>query len=93
MDDALTAIGQKIIVELGDKVCSLGLPRGGQRLACALTGNLGQRVKDRTRLVKQADRGIVVHGVLLLREVLAGFDTCHDTPPSQASSPIFSHSP
>jgi len=93
MDDALTAIGQKIIIELGDKVCSLGLPRGGQHLACTLTGNLGQRVKDRTRPVKQADRGIVVHGVLLLREVLAGFDTRHDTPPSQASSPIFSHSP
>ncbi|WP_347269059.1 hypothetical protein, partial [Paracoccus sp. (in: a-proteobacteria)] len=50
-------------------------------------------VKDQTRLVKRGDRGIVVHGVSLLREVLAGFDTRHDTPPSQAPSPIFSHSP
>ena len=32
-------------------------------------------------------------GVSLLREVLAGLDTRHDTPPSQTSSPIFSHSP
>ncbi|MEC5414711.1 hypothetical protein, partial [Aurantimonas sp. C2-4-R8] len=38
------------------------------------------------------DRGIVFHGVSLLREVLAGFRTRHDTPPSQAPSPIFSHS-
>ncbi|MEC5414537.1 hypothetical protein, partial [Aurantimonas sp. C2-4-R8] len=38
------------------------------------------------------DRGIVFHGVSLLREVLAGFSTRHDTPPSQAPSPIFSHS-
>ncbi|MEC5414524.1 dihydroxy-acid dehydratase, partial [Aurantimonas sp. C2-4-R8] len=37
-------------------------------------------------------RGIVFHGVSLLREVLAGFSTRHDTPPSQAPSPIFSHS-
>ena len=43
--------------------------------------------------MKRADRGIVVHGVSLLREVLAGFSTRHDTPPSQAPSPIFSHSP
>jgi len=42
--------------------------------------------------VKRGDRGIVVHGVSLLREILAGFDTRHDTPPSQAPSPIFEHS-
>jgi transposase-like protein len=42
--------------------------------------------------VKRGDRGIVVHGVSLRWEVLAGFDTRHDTPPSQAASPIFRHS-
>jgi len=41
--------------------------------------------------VKRGDRGIVVHGVSLLREVLAGLITRHDTPPSQAASPSFRH--
>ncbi|WP_217808392.1 hypothetical protein, partial [Palleronia marisminoris] len=49
-------------------------------------------IDDRSGLVKRGDRDIVFQGVSLLREVLAGFDTRHDTPPSQAPSPKISHS-
>ena len=57
-----------------------------QHLARALPRDLGQRIEDRSGLVKRGNHGIVFHGVSLLREVLAGFDTRHDTPPS--SGPI-----
>jgi hypothetical protein len=55
-DNPLAVIGQKIIVDLGDKVCSLRPQRRRQHLARALTSNLGQRIKDRTRLVKRRVR-------------------------------------
>ena len=91
-DDALAPVRQQLIAEKRHEARGLGLQRRHQHPARALAGDLGQRVDDRTRLVKGDDRGIVVQGVSLLREVLAGFDTRHDTPPSQAPSPIFSHS-
>ena len=44
------------------------------------------------RLTKLGDGGIFFHGVSLHLAVLAGFSTCHDTPPSQLTSPKFGHS-
>ena len=92
MDDALAAISQTLVGEAGDEARRFCPERRGQHLARALAGDLGQRIEDRSGLVKLGDRGIVLHGVSLLREVLAGFSTRHDTPPSQAPSPIFSYS-
>ena len=91
-DNALPPVGQVLLVKLRNEARRLGLQRHHQHLARTLEGDLGQRVAYRSRLVKRGDRGIVLHGVSLLREILAGFDTRHDTPPSQAPSPIFSHS-
>lgn len=91
-DDALAPVGQKLFAELRDEACRLRLQCRHQHLPRALTRNLGQRVDDGSGLVRRGDRGIFLHGVSLLREVLAGFDTRHDTPPSQATSPIFSNS-
>ena len=42
--------------------------------------------------VKRGDRRSLCHGVSCLVKVLAGLIPRHDTPPSQAPSPIFSHS-
>ncbi|WP_375262577.1 hypothetical protein [Palleronia sp.] len=50
------------------------------------------KTAEQQAMAERGDRGIVFHGVSLLREVLAGFDTRHDTPPSQAASPIFRYS-
>jgi len=91
-DNPLTPVGQALLGILCDEARRLRLERGGQHLAGAVARDLGQRVEDRSGLVKWADRGIVLHGVSLLREVLAGLSTRHDTPPSQAPSPSFSHS-
>ena len=88
--DRLTA--ETRVAEAGDEARSFGPERLGQHLARALEGDLGQRIEHRSRLAKRGDRGIVLHDVSLLREVLAGFDTRHDTPPSQSPSPIFGHS-
>jgi hypothetical protein len=90
--DALAPVGQAFIIKLGDEARRLGLERDRQHPVRAFAGDLGQRIDDRSGLVKRGDRGIVFHGVSLLREVLAGFSTRHDTPPSQTTSPIFSHS-
>lgn len=48
-------------------------------------------MEQRARLEQRGDRGIVFHGASFLLEVLSGLDTRHDTPPSQAPSPIFGH--
>lgn len=42
--------------------------------------------------MSRGDRGIVLNGVALLREVPAGLDTRHATPPSQAASAEIGHS-
>jgi hypothetical protein len=90
--DPLAAVRQGLFGMLRDEGIGLGPQRRRQHAARALTRDLGQRILHGSGLVKRGDRGIVVHGVSLLREVLAGFSTRHDTPPSQAASPIFEHS-
>lgn len=75
-----------------DKGVGLGTERARQHPARPVTGDLGQRVINRFRLMQGDYVGIVLHGVSLLLEVLAGLDTRHDTPPSQTPSPRIPHS-
>jgi len=91
-DDTLPAVGQKLVGKLGDETRSFRFQGSSEHLAGTLAGDLGQRVKDGSGLAERGDRGIFGQGVSFLLEVLAGLDTRHDTPPSQAPSPIFSHS-
>ena len=63
-----------------------------QPAARAIAGDLRRWVNDRTSLAEGDDRGIVRHRRIAPLEVLAGFDTSHDTPPSQIPSPGFMHS-
>jgi hypothetical protein len=91
-NDALSTVRQPFLGELADKGLDLGFERGGEHPARTFPGDLGQRVLDRSRPTKLDDAGILLHGVSLLLEVLAGFDTRHDTSPSQLASPKFGHS-
>ena len=90
--DALSAIRQPLLGELLDERPDLGFERGREHTTRPFTGNLSERVLDRSRLTKRDDAGIFLHGVSLLLEVLAGLITRHDTPPSQLASPSFGHS-
>lgn len=74
-DNALAAIWQAFLIKLGNKTRRFCLQGRSQHPAHTATGNLGERVDDRAGLVNLADRGIFFHGVSLLREGLAGFDT------------------
>jgi len=56
------------------------------------TPKLRQRVRNDGTLAQGDDRAIVLHRRIATQEVLAGSSARHDTPPSQASSPFFSHS-
>jgi len=91
-NNALTPVRQSLLGKPRDETRSLRLERRGQNLARAFAGDLSERVDDRSGLGKRGDRGVACHGVSLLREVLAGFSTRHDTPPFQAPSAIFGHS-
>jgi hypothetical protein len=77
---------------LRDEGVRLGPQRGSQHSACPVSRDRGQRVIHRFRLTKGDDVCSLLHGVSFLLEVLAGFDTRHDTPPSQTPSPRFPHS-
>ena len=77
---------------LRDEGVGFGAERGGQHPARPVTGDLGQRIVNSFRLTQGDDVGIVLHGVSFLLEVLAGFITRHDMPPSQTPSPISQHS-
>jgi hypothetical protein len=90
--DPLTAVRQRLLGMLRDEGVGFGPQRRRQHPPGAVARDLGQRIVHGSGLVKRGDRGIVVHGVSLLREVLAGLITRHDTPPSQAPSLIFEHS-
>jgi hypothetical protein len=91
-NDALPAVRQSLLGELADEGLYLGFERAREHPARTFPGDLGERVLDRSQLTELDDAGIFLHGVSLLLEVLAGFDTRHDTPPSQLASPKFSHS-
>ena len=88
----LPTIRQDVFGMLRDKGVGFGAERGGQHPARPVPGDLGQRIVNSFRLTQGDDVGIVLHGVSFLLEVLAGFDTRHDTPPSQTPSPISQHS-
>ena len=90
--DALTAIGEPFAGEPVEERPDLGLKRAREHPARAFPCDLGERVVDRFRLAQLDDAGIFRHGVSLLLEVLAGFSTRHDTPPSHLASPSFGHS-
>ena len=88
-DNALTTVRQGLFGMLRDKGVSLGSQRSRQHPAGAIAGDLGQRIIHRFRLTKGDDVCSLLHGVSFLLEVLAGFSTRHDTPPSQIPSPSF----
>jgi hypothetical protein len=69
---ALPTIGQPLLGELAEKDLNLRLERRREHPARALTGDLGERILDGTRLTKLHDTGSFLHGVSLLLEVLAG---------------------
>ena len=75
-----------------DEVVSFGPQRCRQHPPRPVPGDLGQRISHCFRLTQIDNVYIVLHGASFLLEVLAGLITRHDTPPSQAPSPIFSHS-
>jgi hypothetical protein len=87
----LPAIRQDAFGMLRDEGVGFGAECCGQHPARSVTGDLGQRIVNRFRLTQGDDVCIVLHGVSFLLEVLAGFITRHDTPPSQISSPRFTH--
>ena len=91
-NDALSSIRQPLLGELADESVDLGFECGREHPARTFPRDLGQRVLNRSRLTEPDDAGIFLHGVSLLLEVLAGFNTRHDTPPSQPASPEFDHS-
>ena len=91
-NNPLAAVRQDLFGVLRDKGVGLGPQRGSQHPACPVASDLGQRVLNRFRLTKGDDVCSLLHGVSFLLEVLAGFDTRHDTPPSQTPSPISPHS-
>ena len=87
--DALPAIRQSLFGELLDENRDLGFHGHCQHAPSPFSGDLGQWILNRFRLPERYDTGIVLHGVSLLLEVLAGLVTRHDTPPSQLTSPTF----
>ena len=89
---ALPAVRQPLSGDLVEKHPDLRLERRGEHPSRTFPRDLGERVFDGFRLTEPDDAGIVLHGVSLLLEVLAGFDTRHDTPPHQLASPKFGHS-
>src|SRR6056297_702333 len=90
--NALAAIRQEVFCILCNEGVGLCPQRGSQHAARPIPGNLGQRIIDSFRLTKGDDVCSLLHGVSFLLEVLAGFSTRHDTPPSQTPSPSFPHS-
>ena len=92
LNNPLATIRQGLFGILRDEGVGLGPQRGSQHSARPVARNLGQRIIHRFRLTKGDDVCSLLHGVSFLLEVLAGFDTSHDTPPSQTPSPISRHS-
>ena len=88
----LPAIRQSLFGELLDENRDLSFHGGCQHAPSPFSGDLGQWILNRFRLPERYDTGIVLHGVSLLLEVLAGLVSRHDTPPSQIASPNFGHS-
>ena len=84
---ALPAIRQPLLGELAEKGLDLGFERGREHPARTFPGDLGERVLDGTRLAQRDDAGIVLHGVSLLLEVLAG------STPATIRRPLNSHHP
>jgi len=91
-DNPLATIRQGLFGILRDEGVGLGPQRGSQHSARPVARDLGQRIIHRFRLTKGDDVCSLLHGVSFLWEVLAGFDTRHDTPPFQTPSPISRHS-
>ena len=89
---ALPAVRQPLFGKLFEENRDLGFHGRGQHAPSPFSGDLGQWVFDRFRLAERDDAAIVLHGVSLPLEVLAGLVTRHDTPPSQIASPNFGHS-
>lgn len=91
-NDALSAVRQKLLGKLCVELGSLRLQRRSKHLARALRAIS----VSESGIVPSWRGGVIVvssdTGVSFLLEVPAGFDTRHDTLPSQALSPIFSHS-
>ena len=90
--DALATVSKLLSPEFFKEHPDLGLERAREHPARTFTRDLGERVVDGFRLAQPDDAGIFGHGVSLLLEVLAGFSTRHDTPPSHPASPNFGHS-
>jgi hypothetical protein len=70
------------IGKLRDKGVRLRLQRFGEHPPRAFARDLRQCIIDRIGLTESHDRGSLLHGVSLLREVLAVSHNRHDTLPS-----------
>ena len=81
----LSAIFQMFSRKTGDKPISFHFQRFRQHPASTFPGKLCQSVRYRSRLAKRQDRCIVLHRRIapcqVLGQVLAGFNTHHNTPP------------
>ena len=88
----LPAVRQDLFGMLRDEGVGLGSLHHRQHPARPVPGDLCQRAIHRFRLTQGDDVAIALHGVSFLPEVLEGFDTRHETPPSQTPSPISRHS-
>ena len=84
---ALPTIRKPLLGEPVEEGLDLGFERGHEHPARTFPGNLGERVLDRTRLAQRDDAGIVLHGVSLLLEVLAG------STPATIRRPLNPHHP
>ncbi|SEF42638.1 hypothetical protein SAMN05421751_101203 [Jhaorihella thermophila] len=90
--NTLEAVRQDLFGMARNESVGLDPQRSRQLPSRPVPGNLGQRVILKFRLTQGDDVCIVLYGVSFLLEVLAGFSTRHDTPPSQTPSPISGHS-
>jgi hypothetical protein len=77
----LAAIVQPFISKTGNKRVGFGFQGFRKHAARALLRKLCQRISNRFRLAKRQDGCIVLHRRIAPCEVLAGFDTRHNTPP------------
>ena len=94
----LSAILQMFSRKTGDKPISFRFQRFPQHPASTFPGKLCQSVRYRSRLAKRQDRCIVLHRRIapcqvlgqVLGQVLAGFNTRHNTPPFKSRHHTYS---
>jgi len=91
-DEAGTATGQTLLPHRGQERLGFRLDGLGQQPAGAFAQHGRQRIVDLVGVSKRMNGGIVLHGVSLLREVLAGWTPATIRRPLKPSSPSSPHS-